>query len=463
MIFWKKPEPPKKTDSQYILGISAYGSDPAAAILKDDELLFEGSEAALTGKKASGCFPAAAVAEALAKASEAEGSIMGVKDLAAVAFHEKPLLKYGRFFETWMANAPGGAAYFIASSAEAFLAKRAGTGLLKKELAAVSWGEEARLALYPEYLLSGAASAFYLSTFEEAAILVLDGPGEWASAAIAIGSGERIKILREIRFPDSPDLLCSALAGYIGLKGAAVRNLFAAVPAAGTAPGKDYAALIKKELVELREDGSLRLSPLYFNPAAGMAPDYSRWTALFGLPKRAPDAETTPEHLAFAAAARQVLEETLFLLAAQAKRLTGTRNLCLGGGSALNLAVNGKLKASGLFSEIRVQPAAPSAGRAAGAALAARHIHFGARRGAVKTPAAVPESPSAGAEEAAPPGPLASFSLYLHFCLTIIPSALLRRLKGEPPALDFKKNTDESALYAARNHIYSPEDLKDPL
>ncbi len=462
MIFWKKPEPPKKTASMFILGVCAFGREPSAAMLKDNELIFEASEASLTGKEEQGSFPVNAVTEALAKASEEEGSVIGIKDLKAVAFYEKPLLKYGRFLETWLANAPGGIKYFMASAGQALLAKRASGGLLKKELAAVSWGEEAQLTLYPEFLLSSAASAFYLSPFEDAAVLVLDGPGEWGSAAIALGSGEKIKILKEIRFPDSPDLLCSALAGFAGLDQAAELFNSGAVPV--PPPAKDYAGLIKSELAELREDGSLKLNTKYFVPAAGMAPDYAAWTALFGLPPGAPG-RRTQQHGAFAAAARQVMEEAFFNLAAQAKRLTGSKNLCLAGESPLNLAARGKLKASGIFSGNWARPPAPAAGRAAGAALSARYIYFGARRVAPKTaPGAAEPPPAAPGQGSAPrkQGLPDFLRLYFKFYFTIAAPAMLRRLKGETGPLNFGEPASGTSFYATRNHIYTREDLQSP-
>ncbi|OIN99358.1 MAG: hypothetical protein COX65_06495 [Elusimicrobia bacterium CG_4_10_14_0_2_um_filter_56_8] len=464
MIFQKKKSAPKSTAAEYILGVCAFDSEPSAALIRDGKVLFEASEGELSGRNIPGIFPSSAVTEALSRASEAEGTILGVKDLAAVAFHEKPLLKYERFLETWLANAPGGTAYFKASSHQAFLAKRAGSGLLNKELAAVSWGEEPQLSLFPEYLLSGAASAFYRSPFEDAAVLVLDGPGEWASAAIAIGSGEKIKILKEILFPDSPGRLCSALAAFAGLKTA--KDLFTrAIPSAAATSGKDYAGLIRSELAELREDGSLRLNTRYFNPAAGMEPDYYRWTELFKLPEGIPGGELTPEHSAFAAAALQVLEAAFFMLAAQAKRLTGSNSLCLAGSSPLNLAAGGKLKTSGIFSGIRVQPPAPAAGRAAGAALAARHLYFGAKRVPSKPGAGAPETPPpVSVREGAPakPGAAAFIRAYLYYYLSVVPAALLRRIKGETGPLIFKKPVAGTPLYATRNRLYSREDLENP-
>ncbi|MDT8287413.1 MAG: carbamoyltransferase N-terminal domain-containing protein, partial [Elusimicrobiales bacterium] len=341
----KPPAPPKKTAAQYILGVSISAEGSSAAVLGDGKVIFSAFEPPPPAGGYPAAFPSAVVSAALEKASEEEGEILGVKDLAAVAFCGKPLREYSRFRGEWMSRAPAGFERFMDTAPAAFNKKRLGKGLLSRELAAVSWGELPSLLIYPEHQLACAASAFYGSPFQDSAILVLDGPCEGSAAAICLGSGEKIKTLRELIYPDSPQILSSSLADYAGFGGDSAWELFT-VPGDAGSRALEYYAKITENLADLREDGSLRLNGLYFSAAEGMKPDHGRWRALFDLPPRG-TAELSGEHLDFAIAARMAIEEIVFRLGAQAKRLTCSTNLCLCAGVELKLAAEGKLKKAG--------------------------------------------------------------------------------------------------------------------
>ena len=467
MILWKKPAPaaPKKTAAQYILGVSVSAEGAAAAMLRDGKVIFSAYEPPPAGGAAAS-FPSAVVSAALEKASEAENVILGVQDMAAVAFCGKPLAEYARLRSEWMALAPAGFGRFMVTAPGAFVKKRLGEGLLARELAAVSWGEVPALTLYPEHQLACAASAFYASPFEDSAILSLDGPGEGPAAAVCMGSGEKIKVLRELLHPDSPQLLSGALAAYAGYGGEAAWELFTAPEAADKERAGEFYRRIVSELAELREDGSVRLSRRYFSEADGMRPDLPRWRKLFGLGPGS-GGELEGERLDFAAAARAALEELVYRLGAQAKRLSGSNNLCLCAPPELKLAAEGKLKAAGLFVNIWSQPYSAPESKAAGAALAARHIYFG-----IKRPATYPRSWGEPVkqelpEESAPPfgvnppRPLSAAARLGHaayFWLYLTPAAAAARLStpGEKAAA----GSERASFYVARARIYAREDLE---
>ncbi|MEL7533049.1 MAG: carbamoyltransferase C-terminal domain-containing protein, partial [Bacteroidota bacterium] len=257
---------------------------------------------------------------------------------------------------------------------------------IKKAIRAIAEQPKLNLPplLFPEHHLSHAASAFYASPFQEAAILTIDGVGEWATATISHGKGKDIRIIKEMKFPHSVGLLYSAFTYFLGFK---VNN--GEYKLMGLAPYGDpedesiarYKAIIKSELIELKADGSLWLNPKYFRYATGLRMIYQKsWEKLFGIKKRAEEGEITQTHCNLALAIQQVTEEIVLNLAAEAKRLTALPNLCLAGGVALNSVANGKLEAEGIFYQIYIQPAAGDAGGALGAALAAYHIHFEAER-----------------------------------------------------------------------------------
>ena len=466
MLFGKKPQAaPKKTAAQYILGISSCADGAAAAMLRDGKVLFSAFEPPPAPGCGAAAFPAGAVATALEKASEAEGEILGVKDMAAVAFCGKPQREYDRLRGEWLAAAPAGFGRFMETAPGAFNKRRLAGGLLAKELSAASWGEKPALLLYPEHQLCCAASAFYPSPFEDAAILSLDGPGEEACASISLGSGEKIKALRELICPDSPQALAGALTAYAGFGPESAWELFTAPSAADPARSAKYLAAMTGELAALREDGSLRLNKRYFKAAAGMKPDTARWRELFGLPARA-GGPLAGAQLDFAAAARAAIEEIVFRLGAQAKRLTCSNNLCLCASSELKLAAEGKLKTAGLFSGTWSQPYSAPEGKAAGAALAARHIGlgmhrataYGSRLGWGETPEQpLPEEAETPVkvQQAKPLAAGARLFYSAYFWAAVAPKGLNRRRSASAPQ-------ESGSFYAVRNSLYSTEDLRSP-
>ncbi|MEI7818429.1 MAG: carbamoyltransferase C-terminal domain-containing protein, partial [Desulfuromonadales bacterium] len=235
-----------------------------------------------------------------------------------------------------------------------------------------------------EHHLSHAASAFFPSPFQDAAILTIDGVGEWATASISHGQRNSIEILKELRFPHSLGLLYSAVTYYLGFKvNSGEYKLMGLAPYGNPLSGRVeiYSALIREHLVKIRPDGSLRLNMVYFNFATGLQmTDNAKWETLFGFPRRGEESELLPEHCDLALAIQQVTEEIVLNMAKEASRLTGSTNLCLAGGVALNCVANGKLQKSGIFDNIWIQPAAGDAGGALGAALAAYHIGCGIER-----------------------------------------------------------------------------------
>ena len=369
---------------EYILGLSAFYHDSAAVLLRDGEILFAAQEERFSRIKHDPSFPARAAAAALACAAVTEGRPFGVNDLAAAVFYEKPLLKLERILDTCYAAAPGGLGQFIAFATSWAGGKLDMKGLIRKELSNLPGGARLPLLLFTEHHLSHAASAFYPSPFKEAAVLTVDGVGEWATASVCRGRGNELEALKELRFPHSPGLLYSAFTLYTGFKVNSGEYKMMGLAPYGTA-GSDrvnkFKKIITSELADIKADGSLWLNMEYFDFLAGprMTRDAS-WERLFGVPPREPESGLKQEYCDLALAAQQVTEDILLKMAAHAKELTGSGNLCLAGGVALNCTANGRLKASGLFEKIWIQPAAGDAGGALGAALAARHLHFGRPR-----------------------------------------------------------------------------------
>lgn len=359
----------------YILGISAYYHDSAAALIRDGEILAAAHEERFTRKKHDPSFPVNAVRYCL------EYGGLSVSDLDAVVFYDKPFLKFERLLETYYAYAPRGLRSFLKAipvwiKEKLFLKK-----LLLDELKAIDGtGITPESLLFSEHHLSHAASAFYPSPFKEAAVLTVDGVGEWATASICHGQGSSIKILKELRFPHSLGLLYSAFTCYLGFRvNSGEYKLMGLAPYGnpGAERTKHFAALIRDHLVEIRDDGSLRLNLDYFDyPTGERMTNDARWEALFGFPPREGEGELQQEHCDLALAIQQVTEGVVLNMAQEAKRLTGAENLCLAGGVALNCVANGRVLKSGLFRNIWIQPAAGDAGGALGAALAACHISF---------------------------------------------------------------------------------------
>ena len=353
-----------------ILGISAFYHDSAAVLLADGKIIAAAQEERFTRKKHDPSFPANAVAYVM------EESGLRVADLSAVAFYDKPLLKFERLLETYHGFAPRGLRSFLMAipvwiKEKLFLRK-----ILRDELAKVGPGNPP--LLFPEHHLSHAASAFYPSPFSEAAILTLDGVGEWATSTIGFGKGKDISILRELHFPHSLGLLYSAFTYYCGFKvNSGEYKLMGLAPYGNqeAARVQKWRQIILEELVDLRDDGSILLNMDYFNYATGLTMCREDcWESLFGVPPRQKETFITQEYMDLALAIQQVTEEIVLRLADTAKKLTNADNLVMAGGVALNCVANGRLLRRGTFKDIWIQPAAGDAGGALGAALAARHI-----------------------------------------------------------------------------------------
>jgi carbamoyltransferase len=362
-----------------ILGISAYYHDSAAALVQDGKIVAAAQQERFSRIKHDPAFPAEAIQYCLDEAG------IQSTEIDFVAFYDKPLLKFERLLDTYYGFAPKGFLSFrqaipIWVKEKIFLKDNLKRGI--KELG--GFDRKRTQILFPEHHLSHAASAFYPSPFAKAAILTIDGVGEWATASIALGEGKDIRILRELKFPHSLGLLYSAFTYFLGFKvNSGEYKLMGLAPYgnAGSKEVADYVGLIHAHLLDLKADGSLLLAQKYFSYATGtrMVPD-ARWAALFGMPRREPEGELTQAHCDLALAIQQVTEEVVLRLARTAKALTGAEHLCMAGGVALNCVANGKLMESGLFKDIFVQPAAGDAGGALGAALAAWHIHAGQER-----------------------------------------------------------------------------------
>ena len=354
-----------------VLGISAFYHDSAAALLIDGRPVAAAQEERFSRKRHDPSFPAHAIRYVL------EEGGLGYDDVSAVAFYEKPFLKFERLLETYHYFAPRGLASFL-SAIPVWIKEK----LFMRKLLADRLGElgEARPPVfYPEHHLSHAASAFYPSPFDEAAILTIDGVGEWTTAAIGRGRGRDIELLRELHFPHSVGLLYSAFTYYLGFTvNSGEYKLMGLAPYGNPRSPRtvDFKEKITSDLVDIRDDGSILLNMQYFDFATGltMAAD-KKWEQLFGLPRRRPESEPTQAHMDLALAIQEVTETIVLRLASTARELTGCRHLALAGGVALNCVANGKLLDSGLFDSIWIQPAAGDAGGALGAAYATVHIH----------------------------------------------------------------------------------------
>ena len=371
--------------SDSILGISAYYHDSAAALLKDGEVIAAAHEERFTRKKQDSNFPLNAAKYVLEEAG------LQLDQLDAIAFYDKPYLKFERLLETYHGFSPKGLKSFLSAIPVWIKEKLFMRKMLRDELAKIGDGN-IRL-LFPEHHLSHAASAFYPSPFENAAILTIDGVGEWATTTIGHGSSNQIEILRELDFPHSLGLLYSAFTYYCGFKVNSGEYKLMGLAPYGLIDAEEtkvFKTRILDELVDVREDGSLLLNMDYFNYAAGltMCRD-KKWEQLFGIQKRAQESDLTQSYMNLALAAQQVTEDIVFMLAETARNLTGCENLVMAGGVALNCVANGKLLRKGTFKDIWIQPAAGDAGGAVGAALAAWHIEKGKERKEPQTPDAM--------------------------------------------------------------------------
>jgi len=346
---------------RYVLGISAFYHDSAACLLRDGEIVAAAQEERFTRKKGDAAFPIHAVRYCLTA-----GAIT-VRDLAYVGFYDKPLLKFERILETYLGVAPRGFAQF----------RMAGPLWIKEKL---FLDREIRRALeydgellYAEHHESHAASAFFPSPFENAAILTIDGVGEWATAAIGSGRGNDFQLVQELHWPDSLGLLYSAFTYFTGFK---VNS--GEYKVMGLAPYGEpkYVDAIYREIVSLREDGSFTLDQKFFNYLTGLTMTNGAFAKLFDGPPRVPESKLTQREMDLARSIQVVCEEIVLRMARTAHRATGSENLCLAGGVALNCVANGRLLREGPFQRIWIQPAAGDAGGALGVAQLIWHRYL---------------------------------------------------------------------------------------
>lgn len=358
----------------YILGVSAFYHDSAACLIHEGRIVAAAQEERFSRKKHDARFPRHAIQYCLREAGIAPA------ELAQVVFYEKPFLKFERLLETYLAFAPRGFMSFAAAMPVWIKDKLFQKSMLARALGEVLGGAPAHWRdrlLFSEHHLSHAASAFYPSPFESAAVLTLDGVGEWATASLALGRGRELQTLKEIHFPHSLGLLYSAFTYYLGFK---VNS--GEYKVMGLAPygAPRYAALIREKLMRIAEDGSFQLAMRYFDFATGLTMTSRRFHALFGGPPRVAESALTQRHMDLAASVQAVTEDIMLRMARHIAAATGEHNLCLAGGVALNCVANGKLLRERCFDRLWIQPAAGDAGGALGAALAAWHLHHGEDR-----------------------------------------------------------------------------------
>lgn len=356
-----------------ILGLSAYYHDSAACLVSDGDIVAAAQEERFTRKKHDANFPMNAARYCL------HARHLQAADVDYVVFYDKPFVKFERILETYLAFAPRGFRSFATSMSLWLKDKLFQKAVIVAELNehfgnSVDWAERLR---FSEHHLSHSASAFFASPFEEAAVLTMDGVGEWTTTSLAVGKGSQLSILKEIHFPHSLGLLYSAFTYYTGFK---VNS--GEYKMMGLAPYGEpkYVGLIKSDLIDIKEDGSFHLDMKYFDYCTGLTMTNERFSALFGGPPRHPESKLTQREMDLAASVQVVTEEIVIKLAKDIRRTTGQRNLCLAGGVALNCVVNGKLLRGEVFDNIWIQPAAGDAGGALGAALAVYHLMLDAPR-----------------------------------------------------------------------------------
>jgi carbamoyltransferase len=355
-----------------VLGISAYYHDAAAALVADGRIEFAAQEERFTRKKHDAAFPREAIRACLESTRVRPGQI----DL--VAFYDKPFLKFERLLETYLAFAPRGFTSFRKALPIWLQEKLFQKSLLVKEVKGVlGAGDWEKRLIFSEHHLSHAASAFFPSPFARAAVLTMDGVGEWTTTSLALGDANDLKVVREIHFPHSLGLLYSAFTYYTGFK---VNS--GEYKVMGLAPYGEprYVSTIKDHLIDIKEDGSFRLNLEYFDYCTGLTMTNTRFNELFGGPPRKPEDLLTQREMDLAASIQAVTEEVVLKLARGIARDTGEKNLCLAGGVALNCVANGKLLRERLFEGLWLQPAAGDAGGAVGAALVAAHLYRGEPR-----------------------------------------------------------------------------------
>ena len=350
---------------RHVLGLSAFYHDSAACLLRDGEIVAAASEERFTRLKGDASFPTNAVAYCLEEAG------IGLDAVECVGFYDKPLLKFERILETYVGVAPRGFRSFL----------MAGPLWIKEKLFTEREIRDALdyrgTLLFSEHHEAHAASAFFPSPFQDAAILTLDGVGEWATASIGVGKGRDLEILQEMHWPDSLGLLYSAFTYYLGFK---VNS--GEYKVMGLAPYGEprFVDTILDHLVDLRDDGSFTLDQRYFNYLAGLTMTSSRFDDLFGGPPRTPESLLTQHHMDLARSVQEVCEEIMLRMARTAHRVTDLPNLCMAGGVALNCVGNGRILREGPFERLWIQPAAGDAGGSLGVATLVWHRHLGGAR-----------------------------------------------------------------------------------
>jgi carbamoyltransferase len=358
-----------------ILGISAYYHDSAACLVRDGEIVAAAQEERFTRRKHDQDFPANAIGYCFQEAG------CRPADLDHVVFYDKPFLKFERLLETYLAFAPRGFASFTASLPiwlkDKLFQKSVIAGALRN-----LWGKDvdwAQRLLFSEHHVSHAASAFFPSPFEQAAVLTMDGVGEWTTTSLAVGRGNSLEVLREIHFPHSLGLLYSAFTYYTGFK---VNS--GEYKVMGLAPYGEprYAKLIRDHLIDIRDDGSFALDMGYFDYCTGRTMTNRKFDELFGGPPRKAESSLEQRHMDLAASIQAVIEDVVIKLARGIAKDTGQKSLCMAGGVALNCAANGKLLREKVFDRIWIQPAAGDAGGAIGAALGVHHMMLDGKRNA---------------------------------------------------------------------------------
>ncbi len=362
-----------------ILGISAFYHDSAAVVIEDGKIIAAAQEERFSRKKNDLNFPSEAIKFCI------EHTGCSLDDFDAIIFYDKPFAKFERLLETYYIFAPKGFLSFLKVIPIWIKQKIFLKNLIKSELAKVGPINLKKIKLlFSRHHLSHAASAFFPSPFDEAAILTIDGVGEWATASISRGKGNKIEPLKEMRFPHSVGLFYSAFTYYLGFKINSGEYKFMGLAPYGDSSSKRvlaYKKIICGKLISVKEDGSLYLNHNYFayTSELKMCRD-EKWLELFGFSKRKPESEILQCHCDLAMAVQQITEDIVLKMAKTAKNITGLKKLCLAGGVALNCVANGKLLKSGLFEDIWVQPAAGDAGGALGAAFLAHHMYFNEKR-----------------------------------------------------------------------------------
>jgi carbamoyltransferase len=370
-----------------IIGISAYYHDSAAALVCDGKIIAAAQEERFTRKKFDASFPVNAIKYCL------DSGCLEMDDIDSVVFYDKPFLKFERLLETYYSYIPSGIASFVTSMPVWAREKLFLKSIIDRELKKIgSYNISKQKLLFPSHHLSHAASAFYTSSFEQAVIVTIDGVGEWTTASICLGQGNKLKLIKELLFPHSVGLLYSSFTYFLGFRvNSGEYKLMGLAPYGELSSErvKKYIRLIKDNILEIRDDGSIWLNQHYFSYATGLRMiKTKRWEELFGFSIREPEGIIEQHHCDLALAIQLVTEEIVKKMVFHARTFAEndeqSKYLCMAGGVALNCVANGKILAKGWFEDIYIQPAAGDAGGALGAALAGYHVYAGMKRSVTK-------------------------------------------------------------------------------